>query len=555
MPGTLTSMSVVEVIALGGVGEIGKNCSVVREGDDIVVIDCGLAFPNEEMLGIDIVIPDFTYLVQNKDKIRGVFLTHAHEDHVGGLPYLLAQIDVPIYCTEFTQALIRPKLEERLPNKKVDIRLFKPGDIIPAGKLSVEPVRVTHSIPENCAMAIRTSHGIIVFTGDFKFDFTPVDGKLANITRFGELGREGVLLLLSDSTNVERPGWGPSERSVSDGLRKVFNESTGRVLLTTFASNIHRMQQVYEIAAETGRKVAVVGRRMESNLDVCEKLNYVKIPKGTRIRLDEMRQYPDHKLAILTTGSQGEPMSALVQMSKQEYGRLQVKAGDTLIYSARPIPGNEAAIWRTINRLFDQGCRVVYESSTPIHVSGHAYQEELKMMINLTRPYYIAPVHGEARHQHLYSKIAADMGYPEHRIFTMKDGVPLVMDETSARQGEAVPCGRVLVDNSGQPGVPDEVLRDRYNVANDGILVITIAIDTTHGEIVGDPILQARGFHGPEGILDVAFSHVIDALGAMTKEEVKDISKVRHVVADTTKRLIQKRAQLRPLVLPTLVEV
>jgi ribonuclease J len=548
-------MSVVQVIALGGVGEIGKNCSVVREGDDIVVIDCGLSFPNEEMLGIDIVVPDFTYLVQNKDKVRGIFLTHAHEDHVGGLPYLLKQIDVPIYCTEFTQALIRNKLEEKLPGKKVDIRLFKAGDILEAGALSVEPVRVTHSIPENCAMAVRTSHGIVFFTGDFKFDFTPIDGKLANITRIGELGREGVLVLLSDSTNVERPGWGPSERSVSSGLRKVFGEAKGRVLLTTFASNIHRMQQVYEIAAETGRKVAVVGRRMESNLDVCERLGYVKIPKGTRIRLDEMRMYPDEKLAILTTGSQGEPMSALVQMSKGEYGRLQVKPGDTLIYSARPIPGNEGAIWRTINRLFNQGCQVVYESSTPIHVSGHAYQEELKMMINLTRPYYIAPVHGEPRHQFLYNSIAKDMGYPEHRIFTMKDGIPLNLDDTSANFGEKVPCGRVLVDNGGHPGVSDEVLRDRYNVANDGLIVVTIAVDTTQGEIVGDPIIQARGFHGPQGILDVAFEHLVDALGALSKDELKDSTRVRQDSADVVKRLIQKRTQLRPLVLPTVVEV
>jgi ribonuclease J len=548
-------MALVQVIALGGVGEIGKNCSVVREGDDIVVIDCGLSFPNEEMLGIDIVIPDFTYLIQNKEHVRGVFITHAHEDHVGGLPYLLKEIDVPIYCTEFTQALIRQKLEERLPSKKIDIRIFRPGDVLQAGAMSVEPVRVTHSIPENCAMAVRTTHGIIFFTGDFKFDFTPVDGKLANITRIGELGREGVLLLLSDSTNVERPGWGPSERQVSEGLRKVFNEATGRVLLTTFASNIHRMQQVYEVAAETGRKVAVVGRRMESNLDICERLGYVKIPKGTRIRLDEMRMYPDEKLAILTTGSQGEPMSALVQMSKGEYGRLQLKQGDTLIYSARPIPGNEGAIWRTINRLFNQGCRVVYDSPTPIHVSGHAYQEELKMMINLTRPYYIAPVHGEPRHQYLYNSIAREMGYPDHRIFTMVDGVPLVLDDTAAHQGEKVPCGRVLVDNSGQPGVTDEVLRDRYNVANDGLVVVTLAIDTTAGEVVGDPIIQTRGFHGPEGILDVAFDHLVDALRSLSKDELRDISRVKHDSGDVVKRLIQKRTQLRPLVLPVIVEV
>lgn len=548
-------MGLVQVIALGGVGEIGKNCSVVRENDDIVVIDCGLSFPNEEMLGIDIIVPDFTYLLENKEKVRGVFLTHAHEDHVGGLPYLLAQMDVTIYCTEFTQALIRTKLEERLPNKKLDIRIFKPGDIIQAGSMSVEPVRVTHSIPENCAMAVRTSHGIVFFTGDFKFDFTPIDGKLANITRIGEMGHEGVLLLLSDSTNVERPGWGPSERTVTAGIRKVFQEAEGRVLLTTFASNIHRMQQVYNVAAEMGRKVAVVGRRMEQNMDICDRMGYVKIPKGIRIRLDEMRQYPDNKVAILTTGSQGEPMSALVQMSKGEYGRLQIKQGDTLIYSARPIPGNEGAIWRTINRLFNQGCRVVYESATPIHVSGHAYQEELKMMINLTRPYYIAPVHGEARHQFLYNQIARDMGYPDHRLFTMFDGIPLCLDDTSAAFGERVPCGRVLVDNSGVPGVPDEVLRDRYNVANDGLIAVTIPIDTTKGEIVGDPILVSKGFFGPEGILDLAFDHLCDALNALSKDELKDTSRVRHDATDVVKRLIHKRTNLRPLILPTIVEV
>lgn len=548
-------MNEVQVIALGGVGEIGKNCSVVRQGDDIVVIDCGLSFPTEEMLGIDIVVPDFTYLVENQDKIRGIFLTHAHEDHVGGLPYLFRQIDAPIYCTEFTQALIRGRLEEKLPHKKLDFRVFKPGDIIEAGEMSVEPVRVTHSIPENCSMAVRTKHGIVLFTGDFKFDFTPVDGKLANITRFGELGREGVLILLSDSTNVERPGWGPSERAVTEGLRKVFNEAEGRILLTTFASNIHRMQQVYEMAAECGRKVAVVGRRMEQNLDICERLNYVRIPKGTRIRLDEARQYPDNKLAILTTGSQGEPMSALVQMSKGEYGRLQIKPGDTLIYSARPIPGNEAAIWRTINRLFDQGCRVVYESATPIHVSGHAYQEELKMMINLTKPYYLAPVHGEARHQHMYQGIARKMGYPDHRIFTMKDGIPLMMDETSAHMGEAVPCGRVLVDNSGTAGVSDDVLRDRYNIANDGIVVVTIAIDMTKGELAGDPIFQARGFTGAPGTLEAAYDVLYDNLTSISRDELRDTNRVKHNVSDSVRKFIQKRTNLRPLVLPIIVEV
>jgi ribonuclease J len=548
-------MSSVRVIALGGVGEIGKNCTVVEQGDDIVVIDCGLSFPTEEMLGVDIVIPDFTYLIENKEKIRGVFLTHAHEDHVGALPYLLSRINVPIYSTEFTINLIRGRLEERLNRKDIDFRVVKPRDIVEAGSLSVEPVRITHSIPETCAMAVRTAHGIVFFTADFKFDFTPVDGKLTDITRIGELGQEGVVLLLSDSTNVDRPGWGPSERDVVGGLRKVFLDAPGRVLLTTFASNIHRMQQVFEVAAEMGRKVAIVGRRMEQNIDTCVRLGYVKIPPGTQVRLDELKSLRDHEVAVLTTGSQGEPMSALVQMSKGEYGRLQIRAGDTLIYSARPIPGNEAAIWRTINRLFNQGCNVIYESSTPIHVSGHGYEEEIKMMINLTKPFYLAPVHGEPRHQHLYMEIGQEMGYPEHRMFQLKDGVPLEIMEQDARLGQPVAAGRILVDGSGTPGITDDVLKDRFNVAKDGIVVITLAIDSTKGELVGDPILQSKGFFGPEGTLDLAHDHLLDAIKALTREELQDVNRVKQDSADVVRRLIQKRTSLRPLVLPTVIEV
>jgi ribonuclease J len=548
-------MGAVRIIPLGGVGEIGKNCTVVEQGDDLVVIDCGLSFPNEEMLGIDIVIPDFTYLEENKDRLRGIFLTHAHEDHVGALPYLLSRLNAPVFASEFTFALIRSKLEERLGNRKLDLRTFKPGDTLQAGSLSVEPIRITHSIPESCAMAVRTAHGIVLFTGDFKFDFTPIDGKLANITRLGEIGREGVLALLSDSTNVERPGWGPSERAVTDGLRKVFNEAEGRVLLTTFASNIHRMQQVFEVAAEQGRKVAVVGRRMEQNLDVCERMNYVRIPKGTRIRLDELKLYPANKIAILTTGSQGEPMSALVQMSKGEYGRLQIQKGDTLIYSARPIPGNESAIWRTVNRLFNQGCTVIYDSAVPIHVSGHAYREELKMMVNLTRPYYVCPVHGEPRHQFLYNQLAKEMGYPDHRLFTLQDGIPLEIQETTASLGERVAAGSVLVDNTGQPGVTDEVLRDRYNLANDGIVVITVAIDETRGEVVGEPMIQGKGFFDPDGVLDESLDILTDLLQSLSRDELKDVSRVKHDAAEVVKKNIQKRTSRRPLMVPNVIEV
>jgi len=545
----------VRIIPLGGANEIGKNCTVIEQGDDMVVIDCGLAFPTEEMPGVDIVIPEFEYLIENKDKIRGVFLTHGHEDHVGALPYLLSEINVPVYATEFTHLLIRQKLEEKMPIGKADLRVMNHGDIIPCGSLSVEPIKVTHSIPESSSMAIRTQYGIVLMTSDFKFDFSPVDGKLTNITRFGELGKEGVLVLMSDSTNVDRPGWGTSESAVSQGLRQVMLEAEGRVLMTTFASNIHRIQQFIQIAAECGRKVAVVGRRMEQNVDICSRMKYIKIPPNTMIKLDEVRLHAPNKLAILTTGSQGEPMSALVQMSKDEYGRLKIQEGDTLIYSARPIPGNEAAIWRTINRLFRQGAKVVYESPTPIHVSGHAYQEELKMMINLTRPYNLAPVHGEARHLHLYLQIAREMGFPEHRTWLMEDGVPLCLDATKAYTGERVPCGRVLVDFSGTPGISDDVLRDRTNLAKDGVLAVAVAVDTELGEVVGIPIIQAKGFNGPEESLEDAASMLMDSLQSMDKEDLRDSDNLRHVVSDIVRKFIARRTMLRPLVLPSIVEV
>lgn len=548
-------MSVVKVIPLGGSGEIGKNCNVVEQGDDLLVVDCGLSFPNEEMPGIDIVIPDFTYLLENRDRLRGIVLTHAHEDHVGALPYLLSQVECPVYSTEFTLALVRQKLEEKIDVRRIDFRPIAPGEQHEAGSFRFEAVRVTHSIPETTSVAVRTEHGIVLFSTDFKFDFTPVDGKLTQLHRLAELGEEGVLLLLCDCTNVDRPGWGPSEGVVSQGLRQVLRDAPGRVLMTTFASNVHRLQQALSVAAEAGRKVAVAGRRMEATMDICTRLGYLRYDKSLRIRLDDANRYPDEGLLILTTGSQGEPMSALSQLARDEYSRTRIKEGDTVVYSARPIPGNEAAIWRVINRLFEMGANVVYKSETPVHVSGHAYEEEIKMMINLTRPYYVAPVHGEPRHQHRFAEIARQMGFPPHRVFTLRDGDPLCMDERSAWIDERVPCGRVLVDTGGVVGVSDEVLRDRNSLARDGVVIVAAAVDLEQGELVGEPIVEARGLALEEEGLARLADVITDALGALSEAELRDTNGVRQAIAEVTRRTIQRWLQKRPLVLPTLIDV
>lgn len=546
-------MDLVKIIPLGGCGEIGKNCTVLEQGDDLIVVDCGLSFPHEEQLGVDIVLPDFTYLIENKDRIKGVFLTHAHEDHVGGLPYLLNELpEVPIYCTDFTAAMCRSKIEERSSTKEPNFRRVKIGDTVSVGKLTVEFILVTHSIPDTCALAIKTIHGIVLFTADFKLDFTPVDKRPTNLKRLAELGEEGVVLLLSDSTNVERPGWGPSESDVAHGLLNVFNEAKGRILITMFSSSIHRMQQAVDAAAVTGRKISVAGRRMDAVVSLAQSLNYLRIPDKMYVPIDEVSHHAPNELVIFVTGSQGEPMAALSQMSRREYNRLKVQEGDTILYSARPIPGNEGAIWRTVNRLVRLGADVIVDHPTPIHVSGHAYQDEIKMMINLTKPFYVAPVHGEPRHQKTFREMLVDMGHADHRVFSLANGDALCMDDEKAWLGEGVAAEEIFLDQSGSLVVTGQVLRERMTLGHDGVVVVTLPVDAKTGEAIGRPKLKAKGFCGTQAHLDEALEQLMDGLGRYAPGQLANVGQATHFIEDTVRRGIYRACRQRPMVIGVL---
>ncbi len=543
------------MIPLGGAGEIGKNCTVVRQGDEIIVVDCGLSFPHEEHYGVDIVVPDFTYLIENKDKIKGIFLTHAHEDHVGALSFIIPEINAPIYCTTFTEAMVRSKLEERHRGLEANIQRIEIGEVVPVGEMSVETILVTHSIPETCALAIRTVHGIVFFTADFKFDENPVDGKLTNMKRLEEIGQEGVLLMMSDSTNIDRPGWGPSESTVTEGLRSVFTSSPGRVLLTTFSSNIHRMQQAINVAKECGRRVAVAGRRMDTVVQMCARMGYLQIPQGVYIQLSEIGKYPANELCILVTGSQGEPSAALSQMSRGEYSRMKLAPGDTILYSARPIPGNEGAIWRTVNRLFKMGANVITDHPTPIHCSGHAYQDEIKEMIRLLNPFYVAPVHGEPRHQFMYRNILLEKGHAPHRIFTLSNGNVLNLSEDNAWVGEDVHSGEVLIDQHGNVAVTESVLAQRASLGHEGVIVVSLAVDLKQGQLESRPEAMAKGFSGPEDSILDALDELVAALSGMSREELKSERIIESTVIEIVRRVINRRCQQKPVVIPAIIGI
>jgi ribonuclease J len=545
----------LEIIPLGGTGEIGKNLNLVRCDGEAVIVDCGISFPGEDLPGVDLVIPDPEYLLTVRDELQAILLTHGHEDHVGALPYLLPRLgELPIYGTPLTLALIEQKLRERRLNAALNP--VTPGTPFQVGGITVEPIRVTHSIPDCVAYALRTAEGIVVFTGDFKFDHTPVDGERTDFNHLARLGDEGVLLLLSDSTNAERPGWTPSESAVSDSYYTLFANAQGRILITTFASNIHRLQQAIDMAQLYGRKVVVLGRRMEQNVDIAVQRGYLRVESGVLISARQIDDYSPDQILVLTTGSQGEPLSALSQIAADEYPRLKISPGDTVILSATPIPGNESLVWRTVNRLVRLGAKVYHDGIAPVHVSGHASQEELKLMISLLKPRYLAPVHGEPRHQAAYFELARQMGYRDDQMFMLENGAVLRIENGVATLGEKVPAGRLLIEEGVEGGVPESLIRDRRHIAEEGILVALINVRAQTGELVDDPQFILRGFEWQNEIQpELAREAVLQTLGKMSPAEISDWDNTREELTQVLRRFCRKHLSRRPMVIAVVTEV
>ncbi len=548
----------LSLIPLGGLGEIGKNMMAVRFGESILIIDCGLMFPEEEMLGIDIVIPDITYLLDNRDSVLGIVLTHGHEDHIGALPYVLRHLNVPVYGTKLTLGLLQGKLKEQNALGEASLHTVKPRDSVQIGPFKVEFVRVSHSIPDAIAVAVHTPMGVVFHTGDFKFDLTPVDGQVTDFHRLAQLGEKGVLVLLSDSTNAERPGYTMSERVVGNTFDENFRQATDRIIITTFASNVHRLQQAIQAAYKHGRKVAVVGRSMVNVITVATELGYMDIPEGLLIDLDEANKLPRNRIVILTTGSQGEPMSALTRMALSDHRQVDIMPGDTIIISATPIPGNEKLVARIIDQLFKQGARVIYEMGSEIHVSGHPNQEELKLMLNLVRPKFFVPVHGEYRMLIKHAELAKDVGILPENIIVAENGQVLEFSRRSGRMTGRVTAGRVLVDGLGVGDVGNIVLKDRKQLSQDGILIVVLTIDHATGEVVAGPDIVSRGFvyvRESEQLLEEAKTRVKSALDKCAGKGVSEWSSIKAQVRDALGKFLYEKTRRRPMVLPIIMEI
>ena len=548
----------LKIIPLGGLEEIGKNMTVFEYGNDIIIIDCGLAFPDDDMLGVDLVIPDISYLLKNKDKIRAIVLTHGHEDHIGALPYVLTQINVPIYGTKLTLGLVETKLKEHGLLSVVERNIVQPGQEVKIGAFKVEFVRSTHSIADAVALAIHTPVGIVVHTGDFKIDYTPIEGDMIDLARLGQLGKMGVLALMADSTNVERPGYTMSERTVGETFEELFRNCNDRIIVATFASNVHRVQQIINAAVRYGRKVAVSGRSMENVVNVAVELGYMHIPEGTLIDIDQINRYKNNQIVIVTTGSQGETMAALSRMAFSDHKKVDIEPGDLIIISATPIPGNEKLISKVINELFKKGANVIYESLADVHVSGHACQEELKLIHSLIKPKYFIPVHGEYRHLKQHANLAESLGMKSQNIFIMSIGKVLELTEDSARLAGSVPAGKVLVDGLGVGDVGNIVLRDRKHLAQDGLIVVVVTISGENGSVIAGPDIISRGFVYVRESEDLMEQVKIVAKQALEKSEeskVTDWSSIKSIIRSSLSEFLYEKTKRKPMILPVIMEI
>ncbi|MBM6860693.1 ribonuclease J [Clostridium saudiense] len=548
----------VKIIPLGGVNEIGKNLTAIEYKNDIVIIDCGLRFPDEDMFGIDLVIPDITYLIKNRERVTGIFLTHGHEDHIGALPYVLKQLNVPVYGTKLTLGIVETKLKEHGLLSTTELIKVKPRDVIRLNSVSVEFIKTNHSIADSVAIAIHTPLGVVLHTGDFKVDYTPIDGEPMDFARFSELGKKGVLVMMADSTNVERPGYTMSERVVGESLVKIFGKAKGRIIIATFASNIHRIQQIIEAGKIYGRKVAVSGRSMENNMQVAMELGYIDVDKETLIGIDHINKYNDDELVVITTGSQGEPMSALSRMASSDHRKVNIKQGDTVIISATPIPGNEKLVSRVINQLFKNGAEVIYESLAQIHVSGHAYQEELKLMQALVKPKFFIPVHGEHRHLKKHGELAMTVGLPEENLIIADIGDVIEVTRNSIKKNGSVVAGQVFVDGLGVGDVGNIVLRDRKHLSQDGILTVVVTLSKENKSIVAGPDIISRGFvyvRESEPLMEEAREIVKSILLECEEKKINDWATLKSRVRDELRSYLYEKTKRKPMILPIIMEI
>lgn len=548
----------VKISFLGGLNEVGKNMTVYEYADSMIIVDCGLAFPESDQLGVDFVIPDFTYVEKNKDKIKGIVITHGHEDHIGGLCYLLKKLKAPVYGTLLTTALINGKLTEHNLENEVDIRVIEPGDEVSLGDFDVEFINVNHSIPGSVALAIKSEAGVIVQTGDFKIDTNPIDGGIIDLSRFARLGDEGVLCLLSDSTNAEQPGYSQSESTVGESFQSLFlRAGNRRIIIATFASNIHRVQQIINIASKTGRKVALSGRSLENVTEIANELGYVDIPDGTLIGIDEIKNYNDEQLVIITTGSQGEAMSALSRMASRNHRRVDITSNDCVIISARPIPGNEKTVYRVINDLLKLGAEVIYEKMYDVHVSGHACREELKLMLSLVKPGFFIPVHGEQKHLKQHALLAESVGVPFNNIVIADNGYEISVSENEIEVTGTVPNGIVYVDGSGVGDVGARVMRERQHLGQDGIIIVSAAIDAASGELLSGPDVYTKGFvyvKEAELLMNEAVSLSMNVIDSFPPYSF-DVNSMSNKLRDEISRLMYERTKRNPMILPIIMEV